>query len=145
MYTTRILPPEEWHRLPLELPESPLAAIDLSTTYGYLIVLERDGILVGHWPLFLVWHAEPLFIKEADRVSPAIRTLVNGLQRTIAEQQIPMAFAMIEDPATAAMAQRLGFKPTEAPVYYALAPAEALDSLDVASLVATATAPPKEM
>jgi len=144
-YTARVLPPSEWPRLPAECPTSPLAAIDLSTVYGHLVVLEnREGRIVGHWPLVLVWHAEPLYVEPAERNAAAIKALVRGLQATIAAEQIPLAFAMIDDPGMQWMAERLGFTPTPAPMYHAMAPDEALDALDLAGLAALAPPPPQE-
>jgi hypothetical protein len=143
-YTTRVLPPDEWHRLATECPTSPLAAIDLSTVYGHLLVLEdAEGRIVGHWPLVLVWHAEPLYIEPGERNAASVKALVRGLQSTIAAEHIPLAFAMIEDPAMQAMATKLGFTPTAAPMYHAMAPEAALPELDLAALQMLAP-PPQE-
>lgn len=137
-YTVRVLPPEEWDRLSVECPSSPLAGIDLSTAYGHLLVIEREGRIIGHWPLFLVWHAEPLYIEEPHRTRGSVRALVAGLQAAIAELEIPLAFAFIEEPAMAQMAERLGFTPVGIPVYHAKAPDAVIEHLDVAAI-----APPR--
>lgn len=175
-YTARVLPIEEWFRLREECPTSPLAAIDLTTVYGHLVVLENDvecticfgdgwvlgapngdqGMtcstcegtgkrkrIVGHWPLVLVWHAEPLYIAPEHRNAASVKTLVHGLQSAIAEFSVPVAFAMIEDPVMQRQAVKLGFTPTAAPMYHAVAPDEALPALDLAGLAGLAP-PPQE-
>lgn len=144
MYSARVLPINEWSRLRAECPTSPLAAIDLTTVYGHLVVLENsDGKIVGHWPLVLVWHAEPLYIEPAERNAASVKTLVHGLQSAIAEFSVPVAFAMIEDPVMQRQAVKLGFTPTPAPMYHAVAPDEAAGAVDLADLVGLAP-PPKE-
>lgn len=58
--TTRILPVEEWPRLVGTEVETALAALDPKTTS--IIVVERDGVIVGCHVLLYLLHAECLWI-----------------------------------------------------------------------------------
>lgn len=129
-----VLPDDEWDRIDRECPDSPMAGVDRSSMLGHLIVLERDGQIVGHWPLMLAWHAEPLYIRPDARTVSGVRELIHAVQRTIGEESIPVAFAVMEDQAVAKMAARLGFQPVPGTVYYAKAELP----------VSAAPAPPKE-
>jgi hypothetical protein len=123
----KILPPDEWHRIKAELPDSPLAALEhFDQMEGVVIVVEQDGKLVGHWPLILTWHAEPLYLDPAYRKSgPALKHLLEGLFTTMRQTDIASALVIIEDPELQAAGARLGFQPVPGALY-----------------IATATAPP---
>lgn len=121
----KILPPDEWHRIKEELPHSPLAALE---TYeqmeGVIIVVEHEGVLAGHWPLLLTWHAEPLYLAPPFRKSgPALKALLTGLFATMGISGIKSAVVIIEDPELQAAAARLGFQPIPGQLYIATAPA----------------------
>jgi hypothetical protein len=65
MMTTRELPSAEWPKL---------AGMDLANVVGYfppdathIVVVEDDGVIVGCWAAFQVWHAEGVWIDPAYR------------------------------------------------------------------------------
>jgi len=120
-----ILPPAEWGRIKLELPESPLAKLEkFEDLEGAVIVVEQEGRLVGHWPLILTWHAEPLYLAPSHRKSgPALKHLLEGLFLSMAQMEINAAVVIIEDPVLQEAASRLGFQPIPGQLYIATAPA----------------------
>ena len=120
-----ILPPTEWGRIKAELPESPLAKLEhYADLEGLVIVVEQDGVLVGHWPLLLTWHAEPLYLApEHRKTGPALKHLLEGLFATMRVSQVASAVVIIEDPELQAAAARLGFQPVPGQLYIATAPA----------------------
>lgn len=122
--TWKILPPEEWPRIKAELPDSPLADLEnYMQLEGIVVVAEHEGRLVGHWPLLLTWHAEPLYIAPAYRKSgPALKNLLDGLFSTMQISQIASAVVIIEDPDLQAIVPRLGFQPVPGQLYIATAP-----------------------
>lgn len=121
----KILPPDEWPRIKAELPESPLANLErYDQLEGLVIVAEHEGKLVGHWPLLLTWHAEPLYLAPEYRKSgPALKHLLDGLFATMEVSDIRSAVVIIEDPELQAAAARLGFQHVPGTLYIATAPA----------------------
>lgn len=121
----RILPPDEWPRIRAELPHSPLATLArFEDLQGVVVVVEDGGAIVGHWPLILTWHAEPLYLHpDHQRIGPALRKLIEGLYTTMRDVGVSTALAVIEDPTVVAQATRLGFQPVPGSLYYATAPA----------------------
>lgn len=72
--TTRVLPVEEWGRLAGTLLES--IASSLNPAFAEVLVVEKDGAIVGGVALLQTLHAECLF---TDGVSTS-RALVKGLR-----------------------------------------------------------------
>jgi hypothetical protein len=70
MLTKRILPREEW--------ETVLAGRELGAVAHRLpdetsiIVIERDGVLVGCWSLTHIWQAEGLWMAPEEAQSPSV-------------------------------------------------------------------------
>lgn len=120
----KILPPDEWHRIKTELPDSPLAKLEAySQLEGIVVVAEQDGQLVGHWPLILTWHAEPLYLlPEHRKTGPALKSLLMGLFSTMRNAEVPTALVIIEDPEIQEPASRLGFQHVPGQLYIAHAP-----------------------
>jgi hypothetical protein len=79
-YDTRLLPPEEWHRLVGTELETLVPKLDPAQTQ--IVVVERGGVLVGTWAVLQMVHVEGLWIAPAYRgKSPGIvRRLVQGMQ-----------------------------------------------------------------
>lgn len=78
--TTRILPPEEWHRLAGTELETvwPL----LPPTHTTVMVVEEDGAIVGCWALLTALHAEGLWIAPAFRQRPSVgRRLLRAMRQ----------------------------------------------------------------
>lgn len=121
----KILPPAEWHRIKTELPESPLAGLaHLDQLEGVVIVVEHEGVLVGHWPLILTWHAEPLYLAPAFRKSgPALKHLLEGLFTTMRVSDVQSALVITDIPEYQEAAARLGFQHVPGQLYIATAPA----------------------
>ncbi len=61
--TSRILPPEEWPRLPDGATVWPL----MDPARGQILVVEEDGAIVGTLTLLQVTHAECLWIAPSHR------------------------------------------------------------------------------
>ena len=82
-YNTRILPVEEWHKLPSDSePGKAYKSFDKATTN--IMVIERDDIIVGSWSLMPYYHAECVWVGKEFRGNPAIiRRLLVGM-RTMA-------------------------------------------------------------
>ncbi len=120
-----ILPPDQWPRIKAELPGSSLAELEhFEQLEGIIVVAEHDGVLVGHWPLILTWHAEPLYLKPEYRKSgPALKQLLEGLFATMRNADVQSAVVIIEEPELQEAASRLGFQPVPGQLYIATAPA----------------------
>lgn len=73
--TTRILPVEEWSRVP-DLPDG------LDPVETRVLVVEQDGAIVGSWAVFRVVHAECIWIAEAHRGRASVAgRLLSGMYR----------------------------------------------------------------
>lgn len=82
MYSTRILPSNEWYKL--DSRYIPHEVFDEDTTN--IMVVERDGVIVGSWSLMPFYHAECVWISENHKNNPAIaRRLLIGMERMAKE------------------------------------------------------------
>lgn len=80
MYDTRILPPEEWYKLNDTEAGSVYSYFDKEHTN--VMVVEKDGNIVGTWSLMPYYHAECVWIAETHRGNPAIvKRLVTGMKQ----------------------------------------------------------------
>lgn len=95
--TTRILPPEEWHRLNGTEAEAVWAQFDPARVT--VLVVESEGAIVGTWVLMNVLHAECLWIAPAHRGRTAVaRRLWAFMQRTARAIGVPaVATAALTD------------------------------------------------
>ena len=74
MYTTRLLPQEEWHKLPV-------LDARFHDELSNIMVIEHDGEIIANWVLMPIYHAEGLWVKEDYRKNPAvIRRLITGMK-----------------------------------------------------------------
>ena len=74
--TTRVLPPEEWHRL----DDTLLASVWRTFTPAFteVVVVERDGAIVGSVALFTALHAECLSVTGGTGVARALWTALRA-------------------------------------------------------------------
>lgn len=79
--TSRILPPDEWHKL--DGTEAGLIRAALIPDRTRVLVVEDHGAIVGTWVLMDVVHAECLWIAPAFRKRTSVqRRLWTAMQRT---------------------------------------------------------------
>jgi hypothetical protein len=97
----------------------PLAEVDTSNMHrASIAAVEVDGKLVAYWPVWRAIHAEPLWVSEEWRHSPAVirallRELETALDPLMAETGEHIAFAIIGDAdilRSGRYAMRLGFE-----------------------------------
>ena len=82
--TSRILPPEEWHRLAGTAMEG--IAERLRPDAGAILVLEEDGAIVATWALITMVHAEGLWIAPSHRGHAGlVRRLLRAMRELAAE------------------------------------------------------------
>ena len=83
--TTRILPPDEWHRLVGTELETVVACLAVDAP-AHVLVIEQDECIVGCWLLMATWHVEGLWVapthrkrgRVGQRLLDGMRTLVRG-------------------------------------------------------------------
>lgn len=76
--TSRVLPPEEWHRLDAAGAETVWKLLDPSK--AQILVIEDQGAIVGTLTLMSVLHAECLWIKPSHRRGfGVIKRLLDGM------------------------------------------------------------------
>jgi len=79
--TSRVLPPEEWHRL--VGTEAELIWPHLDPARSHVLAVEHNGAIVGTWVLMQVLHAECLWIAPSHRGRTSVaRRLWTAMQRT---------------------------------------------------------------
>ena len=106
MITTRALPPEEWSRLDGTL---------LGATYPHLspdatvMVVERDGVIVGCTALFQQWHLEGTWIADAEHRNAAIgRALLRAMRAALEASNVREVCMMATTPETSALCAKMG-------------------------------------
>lgn len=83
-YRTRVLDPSEWPRL--KGTEAEQLWPHLDPAKAQVMVVERDGQIVGAWTLMQVLHCECLWIAESERGRASVfRRLLRGLRRFATE------------------------------------------------------------
>lgn len=95
--TTRMLPPDEWHRLAGTEAESIWPHLDPNR--ADVLVVEDDGVIVGTWILMDVLHAECLWIAPAYRQKVSVaRRLWTAMHRLARGMGVPIvATAAVSD------------------------------------------------
>lgn len=96
--TTRVLPPDEWHRLVGTEAEAVWPLVDASTTQ--VLVVEQDGAIVGSWLAMRVLHVECLWIAPEHRKAGSVgRRLLAGMTRLLRDlgAKAAMTCAMTDD------------------------------------------------
>lgn len=79
---SRILPPEEWHRLNGTEAETLWPLLDPEN--AQVLVVEEDGEVVGTWTLMRVVHAECLWVKPSHRgVFGVTKRLLKGMREIV--------------------------------------------------------------
>lgn len=81
--TTRLLPPEEWHRLAGTEVET--VAPELDPVDTRVIVVEDHGEIVGTWVLLRVVHAECLWIAPSHRGKASVLGRLLAGMRSLAQ------------------------------------------------------------
>jgi hypothetical protein len=75
--TTRVLPKSEWP----SLLNTWIADVPLESLGAEVVAVERDGVLVGVWPIASFLHADACWIHPDHRGNPAIaKALITGVQ-----------------------------------------------------------------
>lgn len=123
--TTRLLPPDEWHRL---------AAFEPFTSHGLptvehwrVIVGEVDGAIVGFCCLFNAVHWEPWWIDPAYRKHPGLlRQMVDKTGDELRAAKVTNVFVCVGDdiPDQQALVQRFGFEEAPGKLYMLALPEE---------------------
>lgn len=85
-YQTRILPPDDWHRVPGIDEYGPLLSPEQVTVY----VVERNGVLIGSLALMKAVHAEFLWIHPDYRGKASVmRRLRNVMLAEVRRLRLP--------------------------------------------------------
>lgn len=116
--TLRPLPADEYSRFANVPPFDKIGLPDPSTSW-VLIGEDPQKKIVLYWFVYAALHVEPLWIAEEYQTRP--RLILRAWQEVkgfIAKTSAKMAFAMLRDPALAAMAVRLGFERAPWELYY---------------------------
>lgn len=100
---TRILPPDEWHRL---------AGTDMApnlSPHTCVVVVEDRERIIGCWAFVLCLHAEDLWIADDHRQKGAVaRRLLKGAAAVAADTGVQSVCVGVADPDVAAFVTRLG-------------------------------------
>jgi Acetyltransferase (GNAT) family len=81
--TTRLLPPDEWHRL-IGTELEPVVACLAVDAPAHVLVIERDGCIVGCWLLMATWHVEGLWVAPAHRKRGRVgQRLLDGMRTLV--------------------------------------------------------------
>lgn len=103
----RVLPCEEWHRL----ARTELASVARDAPGAEVVVVERDGAIVGCWALLLAWHVEGLWIAPADRGHASVaRRLWRAMRALVATREASHVFTVADSKAVLALLDRVGAK-----------------------------------
>ena len=79
-FSTRLLPPEEWHKLAGTEPGKIIHVINKESSN--IMVVEKDDTIVGSWSLIPYYHAECVWIREDFRNSAVVaRRLITGMEQ----------------------------------------------------------------
>lgn len=104
--THRILPREEWPRLAGTLLGETWPLLPDETR---IVVVERDGAIVGCSALFPRWHQEGTWIAESARGNPAVgRHLLDAMRGAIAAVGALEVVMMATTPETSVLCRRFG-------------------------------------
>lgn len=119
MLTTRVLPPEELHRLST-IP--PYSAGGLPNAENWrIVVVERDGAIVASCALFDTVHWDYFWMADDERGNPVVfKDLLEGSVRVMQHYGITIVHTTIPSHRTelAAMLTRFGFTRVPGDLYY---------------------------
>jgi hypothetical protein len=105
--TTRLLPPEEWHRLAGTEAEGIVPALD--PVDARVLVVEDQGAIVGTWVLMRIVHAECVWIAPSHRGKASVAGRLLAGMRSLARiwgSQTVWTCALTDD--VAGMVTKLG-------------------------------------
>src|SRR3990167_9526559 len=105
--TTRVLPPEEWHRLVGTEVESIVPG--LVPEHTQVLVVEQDGAIVGTWAVLRLVHVECLWIAPAHRRKAGVAArLLRAMVQAAERWRTPSVWTGSMSPEVTSMIQRLG-------------------------------------
>lgn len=104
-YVGRILPPEEWKRLPADL------VAPLDPEYSYIAVVEYDGAIVARWMALNTVHVDGCYISPHHRGPTVTRELVVAMFGALEAAGVQSILTLIADPKVMELARHLGFQP----------------------------------
>jgi N-acetylglutamate synthase-like GNAT family acetyltransferase len=105
--TTRILPPEEWSRLGETLLKD--APDLLNSEIDIVLVVEKEGEIVGCTSFLPRWHMEGLWVSPNHRKMVSVgRPLLRGIYQVAEALKAKELVMMTFDPEMAALCSRLG-------------------------------------
>lgn len=111
----RVLHPDEYIKLPDDFP-----APDGLTPDNTAIVaaIDEEGEVVAAWVLCMVWHSEPLWIREDHRKSATlIRRMAETVKKVCKVLRIKTHYAVIPTPVLKKIAEWYGAKPMPGELY----------------------------
>lgn len=107
---TRVLPPEEWHRLAGTEVESLVPG--LTPENAQVVVVDAGGEIVGTWAVLRIVHVECLWIAPAhQRKGSVARRLIRGVVAAAQRWRTPSVWTASVDPGVTTMIQKLGGMP----------------------------------
>jgi len=105
--TTRVLPPSEWPKLAGTLLETVWPSLD--PDIDVVLVIERDGTIVGCTSFLPRWHLEGTWIAPTERKKVGVgRLLLSGIYRTASELRVKELLMMSTNKETSVLCRRLG-------------------------------------
>lgn len=104
---TRLLPVEEWPRLTGTLLDPAWTAFDPER--DLVLVVERDGVIVGCTSFLPRWHMEGTWVAPSDRKRAGVgRALLRGMYGLAHALRAQELILVSVDPEISALCQRLG-------------------------------------
>ena len=105
MITSRILDYEGWPKL----EAFGLNWAELDPDRVLIVVIERDGEIIGYWPLAWPLHANGVCIREDERCNPAVVCALVEAMKAHARTRVPaVLISSVEDPQIEDFVERLG-------------------------------------
>lgn len=105
--TTRVLPPEEWHRLTGTEVESIVPGLDPAQTA--VLVVEDGDAIIGTWVLLRMAHVECFWIDPAHRGKAGVAArLLRSMRALTRRWGTPCPLTAAVTPDVAQMIERLG-------------------------------------
>jgi hypothetical protein len=108
--TTRILPPDEWHKLQGTEAEPIVPGLDPVDTR--VLVVEQDGEIIGSWVMLRMVHVECVWIAPAHRGKAGVLArLLSGMTSLAKAWRTRSVITGSIDPRVSRMIRRLGGLP----------------------------------
>ena len=119
MLTTRVLPPQEWHKI-VDAGIEPFATHGLpDPAHWRFVVAEDEGQLVGLDGLYETIHNDPWWVHPAYRGHPTmLRKLWTETREVLHQFGVGVVHVTIGDPQVQEIAERFGFQPTPGKLYW---------------------------